>query len=194
MPKAIAHPRDDAAASARRQAREAAEAAFGQHRLASEEAPPVVVVKRRRSIGDAIAGHSGFERSGPEGQAREARVVRVESLLALQDDKAEPPQAEAPAPASPPRRSRRRAPHGAVTIIRPAPPVASDGAETLQRPSGKNDMVDRDAITRYEAVMAEIESLKRHADVLRKAEARRAVRWIRKAMFDYGLTAQDLGL
>ena len=42
--------------------------------------------------------------------------------------------------------------------------------------------------------MAEIELLKRRAVVLKKAEARTAVRWIRKAIRDHGLTAQDLGL
>jgi hypothetical protein len=160
----------------------------------------VVVVKRRRSIGEAIEGRSDAERLRPEGDARKARVFRVESVLALQDDKSQRSQmtsnraegrpaehdealAEALAPASP-RRSRRRASHGKVTIIRPPPPVAS-----IQPP-----LSHRDAITEYEAVMAEIELLKRRAVVLKKAEARTAVRWIRKAIRDHGLTAQDLGL
>jgi len=196
MLKAIAHPRDDAAASARSQAREAAEAAFAHDRLGSQGPPPVVVVKRRRSIGDAIEGQAGSERSKSEGDARKARVFRVESVLALQDDKAQVSQAtsnpvegppsvqdEALAPAS--SRRSRRASHGKVTIIRPPPPVASGPAEARQRPAGNIG---------YDAVMAEIEWLKRRAAALRKAEARSAVRWIRKAILDYGLTAQDLGL
>ena len=45
----------------------------------------------------------------------------------------------------------------------------------------------------YRALMTEIESLHAQAEILRNAEAAKAVEWIRDAISAYGLTARDLG-
>jgi hypothetical protein len=82
--------------------------------------------------------------------------------------------------------------HGEVTIIRPPAPdpaPASDGGR-VEAPV----LIDRDAIARQEAVRVEIARLQRQAAVLKKAEAAKAVRWIRRAIAEHGLTAEDLGL
>lgn len=47
---------------------------------------------------------------------------------------------------------------------------------------------------RYERLMAEIRDLDHQAEAVRKVESAEVVRWIRKAIVDYGLDAEDLGL
>jgi hypothetical protein len=42
--------------------------------------------------------------------------------------------------------------------------------------------------------MARILKLERQAEAVKRVEVARAVRWIRQAVADYGLTADDLGL
>jgi hypothetical protein len=55
--------------------------------------------------------------------------------------------------------------------------------------------VTRDgAPSRYRALRAEIEALRQRAEAVRKVEAAQAVRWIKRAIADYGLSARDLGL
>jgi hypothetical protein len=205
MSKAIARPWDDAAAPAKSQAREAAEAACSAVPDGAEDGP-VVIVKRRRTVGEPAASPRGAAHQAGAGDDKPARVFRVESVSAVQGDAAdrsngsavEPPSEDGARAPQPPRRTRRRAPHGKVTIIRPAPAPA--GAAQLQ-PAVANDhgvaalpLVVPGVNSRYDAVMAEIERLKRRAAVLKEAEARNAVRWIRKAISEHGLTAKDLGL
>ena len=45
----------------------------------------------------------------------------------------------------------------------------------------------------YPRLIAQIEDLKRQAEVLREREAAEAIRWIRQAVQQFGLSAQDLG-
>jgi hypothetical protein len=192
------------------QAREAAEAAFAP-RTADRQDGPLVVVKRTRSIGTSAGDHQAPQRSMPDDDDRKTRVFRVRSVQALHGEREEfsqdttrsleapsVPQHKAMASASH-RRSRRNAFHGKVTIIRPPSPDQSTagstpGATERDYTAAGLPMVHRDTIARYEAVMAEIESLKRLAAVLKRNEARSAARWIRKAIAEHGLTAQDLGL
>jgi hypothetical protein len=47
--------------------------------------------------------------------------------------------------------------------------------------------------SRYTELMNEIAGLEREAKV-KEAEARAAVRWIRKAIAEYGISASELGL
>ena len=215
MSEAIAHPRDELADPELSPARQAAEAAFAQRRHASHEAP-LVVVKRRRLIGKAMERDSSSAPAEVMDDARRARVFRVDSVLVVQDQQDSPSQAQPEDPNLPAveggestrtsaTRSRRRTPHGKVTIIRPELPHAMPRStpQSPEAPSGSGGrragdphppILDVEAVARYEAVMADIEVLKRQAAKLKKAEAGRAVRWIRQAMADYGITLRDLGL
>jgi hypothetical protein len=47
---------------------------------------------------------------------------------------------------------------------------------------------------RYEVLLTQIAKLRRQADAARKAEAAIAVRWIRKAILEYQIGPDDLGL
>jgi hypothetical protein len=212
MSEAIAHPFIDTEPSESSQARQAAEAAF-KPRPPQNPGGPVVVVKRRRPVGNA-AGQQSEETAQPDDEARVPRVFRVEEVAAVPSERrdapspsvekgdppAEVPDGAASLSASPTRR-RRRSIHGKVTIIRPdrTDPALQAGqapdASTGPAHAGRTLVfVDADVSARYEAVTAEIEKLKRQAVALKKAEAAKAVRWIRQAISDYGLTERDLGL
>ena len=47
---------------------------------------------------------------------------------------------------------------------------------------------------RYELLLTQIAKLRRQADAAKKAEAAIAVRWIRKAILEYQIGPDDLGL
>ena len=53
--------------------------------------------------------------------------------------------------------------------------------------------VDLEAQSRHEKLVARIAQLERQAETARKAEAAAAVRWIKKAIDEYGLEARELG-
>ena len=105
-------------------------------------------------------------------------------------------------------RRRRRRLNGEVTIIRPM----------LQEPSAMHDEfttgdsepdsigdsqarssdvgrfgVDMKAQSRLDRLMARIARLESEAHTARKVEAAAAVRWIKKAIDEYGLEARELG-
>jgi hypothetical protein len=216
MSEAIAHPFIDTEPSESSQARQAAEAAF-KPRPQQNNGGPVVVVKRRRPVENAT-GHlaQSEELAQPDDEARVPRVFRVEEVAAVPSERRDAPSpplekrdppgdgsgndGSASLPASPTRR-RRRSIHGKVTIIRPD--RSDRGLDARQAPDESTEpghvgrtlvFVDADVSARYEAVTAEIEKLKRQAVALKKAEAAKAVRWIRRAISDYGLTERDLGL
>jgi hypothetical protein len=46
----------------------------------------------------------------------------------------------------------------------------------------------------YQALRVAIEKLERQAEIARRAEASRAIKWIKRAIGEYGLTSGDLGL
>ena len=46
----------------------------------------------------------------------------------------------------------------------------------------------------YLALRASIENLKRLGEIARRAEASRPIKWIKRAVAQYGLTVADLGL
>ena len=54
--------------------------------------------------------------------------------------------------------------------------------------------VDLEAQSRHEKLVARIAQLERQAETARKAEAAAAVRWIKKAIDEYGLEARELGV
>jgi hypothetical protein len=54
--------------------------------------------------------------------------------------------------------------------------------------------VSEEERSRYTELMNEIAGLEREAKAVRDAEAAAAVRWIRKAIAEYGISASELGL
>jgi len=131
------------------------------------------------------------------------------------------PNASAGVPAPPmvPTKRRSRTRHGEVTIIHPArpstptvtDPLAGHGGEAgvqgrksrkpdFSEPRGTRQFdlglaaTEDGAPSRYRALRAEIEALRQRAEAVRKVEAAQAVRWIKRAIADYGLSARDLGL
>jgi hypothetical protein len=155
---------------------------------------PVVVVKRRKVVvaNESVDGsHDGADE---DGAARFPKVYRVEPSMGEELEEALDPGAAIAqgGDTSPVRdaarlndsgRRRRQKKHGNVTIIKPAPPSSSELAERRRK-----------AMERYELLMTEIRKLDRQAEAVRKVEAAKAVRWIRKAIADYELDADDLGL
>ena len=49
-------------------------------------------------------------------------------------------------------------------------------------------------LVRHEKLLAQIARLERQAQTARKAEAATAIRWIKKAIEDYGIEASEIGL
>lgn len=177
-----------------------------------------MVVKRKRPVGKPVEqGLESTALSRHDEEARVPRVFRVGALVSDPSGRGDAPKpsleardaddkvssdAAAAGPSESPRRRRRRVTHGKVTIIRPdssdaAGPVARRQAAETDGPVRTGSALfpaDPDASARYEAVMAQIAALKRQAVALKRAEASRAVRWIRQAIIDYDLEARDLGL
>lgn len=202
--------------SASSTARAAAEAAFTDPRDEADVA--VVVIKRRRPVVGTIAAVPDVTPNAPANNAREQRVFRVERSRPAGQPSAETGVADAAAslaasaealdgplestPPIPHRRSRRK--HGAVIVIRPErladqelgsgdsreSPTSKPQATSLARDFAFQASLDRE---RFETLRAQIVKLEREAEKLRAQEAAKAVRWIRRAIEDYALTAEDLG-
>lgn len=118
----------------------------------------------------------------------------------------------APQPVVQSKRRRRPKKNGEVTVIRPgrtdvarATSLRSNSGESspVTAPASRNleQGFDFDIATirsrtsaSYASIMASIQKLERQAEAIWKAEAAEAARWVRQAIADYGLTAQDLGL
>lgn len=95
---------------------------------------------------------------------------------------------------------RPRSPRSSkVTIIRPSA-TDSDPAgdadshdETVSPLAWATTPASGELVARLAALNAEIEELQRQALEAKRAEAAEAVRWIKRAIADYDLTAADLG-
>jgi hypothetical protein len=180
-------------------ARLAAEAAFAPQPAAAargpSEAAPAVIVKRRKAL-PADAGapaqppRATRDDATPGAGDHVSRTYRVPPAREA-TPATEPADAAAPAGGASPRTRRRRAPAAHrpsdVTIIRPAPSEVAGTAPDLSR-AAMPELVQRLAL-----ITAEIRKLEREALKAKRAEAARAVRWIKRAIADYGLTAADLG-
>ena len=205
------------------QARLAAEHAFLAASSTGEaDGGPVIVVRRKKTVVAASEGHdSTTERLELTRESRTPKVYRVEHGpdSAPSDDLEESDEVATSFTGShteaivqrvvPIKRRRRVIRHGEVTIIRPQP---SDGegervltaAEESTAPTaelvspGKLTQeftaLKRRALADLAAIQSEIRQLERQAEAVRKVEAARAVRWIRKAITEYGLGCDDLGL
>jgi hypothetical protein len=212
MPPAIAFPRTEGVSEVSK-ARLEAEAAFEQRPQRSRD-KPVVVVKRKRSVGVSTETHTQSSASSTADVSRTPRVFRVESVLVVDDNTRGASKAAARPLGGPtalldeeasntevksPKRHRRRDVHGKITIIRPERTTAFAAGGPDRLPIEQESSVfsslsrDSDLVARYDVVMAEIEALRRKAVELRKIESAGAVRWIKRAIADYDLTAEDLG-
>lgn len=100
-------------------------------------------------------------------------------------------------------RKKARQRHGEVTIIRPEAPKeepttvaaneASDGGvqpqgDELSHPGQEENW------PRYPALLRELRMLQAQAQEIKKAEVAATLRWIKAAIRDHGITAQELGL
>lgn len=162
-----------------------------------DSAPNVeVVVKRKRTLqagADATLDRQG---SAEEASVREPRVFRVDAPV-------QPPvERFKDLPTVPRLRTRRRrVPRGEVKIIRPAATASSstplEHKSETEQPTGlglSDFGVAPEEKSRYTKLMTEISRLERQAKAAKETEAAAAVSWIRKAIADYGITADDLSL
>lgn len=160
-----------------------------------------VVVKRKRTLltGDdaTVDGHAPAEAA----TVRAPRVFRVEGSLETASEQVEGPVMPKASEEPRPRKRRRRVPHGEVTIIRP---VAIDLSE-IERPSDFGRPHEQSVAVpdfgvapedqrRYVKLLTEIARLERQAQAAKQAEAAAAVHWIRKAIAEYAIGADELGL
>jgi hypothetical protein len=188
-------------------ARLAFEALFETRPTVSEIADVEVVVRRRRSASADNSINGGDCEQGPAATVRAPRVFKIEKQQqsdgrVLRDPGLQSETDEATSSVSdltrPGRRSRRRL-NGDVTIIHPQE-VIGTSAEREVLAAQKEDvsevgMFGADPAERlqYERLMAKIANLERQALAAKKREAGLAIRWIRKAIRDYGVGAQELG-
>ena len=203
-------------------ARIAAEAMFEKRSTPRElVGGPVVVVKRKRAI--AASDDDDDEAGDDSRQAENARLPRVyriehESSPTVPELSVSPAGEQAfDAPGSghgdatpstgahQSSRRRRTKKHGTVTVIRPAEfGESNESNETLSAASVPESAADQFAfdivalrqrtLAGLKSISAELQSLERKAEAVRKSEAASAVRWIRKAIAKYGFKSSDLGL
>jgi hypothetical protein len=182
------------------QARYAIEVLFQPQRPGGETADVDVVVKRRRiaSTDDHVSGEHDAQVMADE--VRAPRVFQVERRPEGQESLSEArldgqPRLSSSAVAQVKRRRRRL--NGEVTIIRPPSQSVGEGASSTEGAPTHEDGrfgVALEAQRRHEKLLARIALLERQADKARNAEAATAIRWITKAIKDYGISAEELGL
>ncbi len=200
------------------QARLAVEALFQPQQPRSEAADVDVVVKRRRiaSTDHRVDGHDVAQVVADE--VRAPRIFKVERQQEGQQDGQElltnealQPQLSGAASSTfevTQAKRRRRRLNGEVTIIRPM--LQEPGAMHDEFTTGDSEPdsigdsqarssdvgrfgVDMKAQSRHDKLMARIARLESQAQTARKVEAAAAVRWIKKAIDEYGLEARELG-
>ena len=202
-------------------ARIAAEAMFEKRTPRELVGGPVVVVKRKRAIAasDDDDGETGDDPQQAE-NLRLPRVYRIEhesspttpelSVASAGEQAFDAPGSGygdvTPSTGVHQRNRRRRTKkHGTVTVIRPAELGESSGSNETPSaasvPEGATDQFAFDIVAlrqrtlaALKSISAELQSLERKAEAVRKTEAASAVRWIRKAIAKYGFKPSDLGL
>lgn len=204
-------------------ARLAAEAFFAPAPTGANQAPmvDVTVVRHEKAVSSEPTqgeGKSGGSMSAP----RAPRVFRLDagtaSGLAVREGMKEgvegkamqvhEPQSEE-LPTAPLRSTRRlprkKAPrrHGEVTIIRPE--VSEERSSMATPEVSISDQKGSQAVDpvqpqyqedwpRYPALLRKLQSLQAQAAQLRQSEVAVALRWIKVAIREHGITAQELGL
>jgi hypothetical protein len=178
------------------QARFAIEALFQPQRPGGEAADVDVVVKRRRiaSTDDRVSGKDDAQVMADE--VRAPRVFQVERQPEGQTEPNPDGQLGLSSSAVTQVTRRRRRLNGEVTIIRPSSQAVVEGASSTEGAPTDDDGrfgVALEAQRRHEKLLARIALLERQADKARNAEAATAIRWIRKAIKDYGISASEVG-
>ena len=148
-------------------ARLAAEAAFSPPPRGAEVLGSPQVTFKRRKVDDAGTPPGSPGPDAPPASLRQARSPKTYRVEGAQ-------RAAAPAPGD----AQREPPQEARA---PAAPVGAPLASSQ-------------LLRRLAAINAEIAALERQALEARRAEAASAVRWIKRAIVEYDLTADDLGL
>ena len=195
------------------QARLAVEALFQPQQPRSEAADVDVVVKRRRiaSTDHRVDGNDVAEVVADE--VRAPRIFKVEKQQdGLQDGQEVPSNTDLQTQLSgaasrtfdvTQARRRRRRLNGVVTIIRPMASrraiKASSNADSIRDSQAQSADagrfgVDLEAQTRHEKLKVKIAQLERQAQRAKNTEAAAAIRWIKKAIKDYGIDAGEIGL
>ena len=152
-----------------------------------------MVVKRKRTVWPDAEATVERQRSSEESTVRAPRVFRV--------DGSTPPPTK-PVKDLPTvqrlRARRRRVLHGAVTTIRPA--TADSGADRGPGSEPHEGVlafldfgVGEEERRRYKTLMNKIAELQLQAKTAKESEAAAAVRWIRKAIAEYGICRSELG-
>ena len=214
--------RDQPSRQTAEQARLAVEALFQTKQAPPDKAADVEVVVRRRRFASADGLAEGNDAGeGSTAAVRTPRTFKVERRHegVEQPEGQGLPSAANPQPnhvdaaSSGPGstevgRRRRRRLNGAVTIIRPqlhephgvrdesfGERAESDliAARRLHRDEIGAFGTDRAAQLRYQKLLLRIAELERQAHAAKEREAAAAVRWIKKAIRDYGIRAKDLG-
>ena len=199
-------------------ARLAAEAFFAPATTTAPQAPAATpVVWRKKAIAEPAPSDASPDPEPIDAARRTPRVFRIEPAAAKPQAAPSPtpsplatiPEGLASLPESPsvPRLRRRKSPrlHGDVTIIRPpqdrplpAGTGISDGdpaSATVPRERRGAPVRPTDgAGPRYLKLLARIRLLQAQAERARQREAAAAIRWIKRDIDRYGLTAKDLGL
>ena len=190
------------------QARFAVEALFQSERPRGEAADVDVVVKRRRiaPMDNRVDGNDVA--AFVAGEVRTPRIFKVEkqqqqeSPKGASEAKTDGESRLGVAVSSPEvtqvRRRRRRL-NGEVTII--PPPLQAVGDEpTRAKPDSQPQSsalgrfgVDLEEQRRHEKLLARIALLERQAQRARNTEAATAIRWIKKAINEYGIEASEVG-
>lgn len=207
-----------------RKAAEAAFTSRALSHVDEGDQPIVIVKRHRAAVvNDDVHAQGKVDEQQVE-ETRVPRIYRVETEPALPDGSSDPSSAikssdetsgrsdeqYAPQPVVQGKRRRRPRKNGEVTVIRPSRTDVARATSLRSNPGESSPVTapasrspeqgfDLDIATirsrasaRYASIMASIQKLEREATW--KAEAAEAVRWIRQAIADYGLTAQDLGL
>ena len=206
-------------------ARAAAEAAFEAPPSFQDEPPSVIVTTRKKSLLPRVEPlSSDAESSEPKNQARAARVFRVDTPIVGTDAAQALPSSQLPAEGlakagKGPRKRRRSAPRGKVTIVRAAVPAPATSSEvrTDSQPSARSSksvspgrrpaprrgvevvavrtmQSSLAAARRYQAILSKIADLEKKSTASRQVEAGKAVEWIKQMIQLYGLDAADVGL
>jgi len=193
------------------QARFAVEALFQSERPRGEAADVDVVVKRRRiaPMDNRVDGNDVA--AFVAGEVRTPRIFKVEkqqqqeSPKGASEAKTDGESRLGVAVSSPEvtqvRRRRRRL-NGEVTIIRPPsqerkavgdePTRAKPDSQPQSSALGRFG-VDLEEQRRHEKLLARIALLERQAQRARNTEAATAIRWIKKAINEYGIEASEVG-
>jgi hypothetical protein len=189
-------------------ARLAVEALFETRPTVNEKAADVeVVVKRRRAASADSPGYGDDSEHGAAAAVRARRVFKIEKrqqgdARVLHDLTSQSESDEATSSGSglaKGGRRRRRRLNGGVTIIHPQEPIGTnverDVFAAQQEEVDGVGMFGTDSAEqlRYQKLMVKIAGLERQALAAKKREAQLAIRWIKKAIRDYGIGAQELG-